>query len=242
MKSVGIFISMILALTVASPLRRIAANDDVREPRTPKRQKLRKVPSQRAELNLKEVAFKIVYETYRETEGRPNWELYLMNADGSNPINLTNTHDVDEMYPHASPDGTKICFVADEGAGRRKVRSVYYMKIDGTERFKVAGNARQPCWSSDSKKIAYLKGEYERYSDRPYATSDLIIYDLLGLLPPYTEVWSIAMQSWLLKPTVQSYSTWDGGELRAADPTLILMATKWCGGRPTGIYAWAMST
>jgi WD40 repeat protein len=180
MKSVGIFISMILALTVA--------NDAVRQG---KRQRLRKVPSQRAELNLKEVAFKIVYETYRETEpsnagfyskpadgGRPNWELYLMNADGSNPINLTNTHDVDEMYPHASPDGTKICFVADEGEGRRKVRSVYYMKVDGTERFKVAGNARQPCWSSDSKKIAYLKGEYERYSDRPYATSDLIIYDL----------------------------------------------------------------
>ncbi len=180
MKSIGIFIFMVLTLTVV--------NGAVRQE---KRQRLRKVPSQRAELNLKEVAFKIVYETYRETEGRPNWELYLMNADGSNQINLTNTPDVDEMYPHASPDGTKICFVADEGAAQqrwvsnktrrwrgRKVRNVYYMKIDGTERFKVAGNARQPCWSSDSKKIAYLKGEYERYSDRPYATSDLIIYDL----------------------------------------------------------------
>jgi len=119
-----------------------------------------------------------VYETYRETEGRQNWELYLINADGSNPINLTNTPDVDEMYPHASPDGTKICFVTDEGAGRRKVRNVYYMKIDGTGRFKVAANARQPCWSFDGKKIAYLPGEFERYNPRPYATSGLIIYDL----------------------------------------------------------------
>ncbi len=170
MKNAGIFVSMILTLIVTSGA--------VREPRRPNRQRLKKVPSPRAELDLKEVAFKIVYETYRETEGRQNWELYLINADGSNPINLTKTPDVDEMYPHASGDGTKICFVADEGVGRRKVRSVYYMNVDGTGRFKVAGNTRQPCWSFDSKKIAYLKGEYERYSDRPYATSDLIIYDL----------------------------------------------------------------
>ncbi|MBA7474147.1 Tol-Pal system protein TolB [subsurface metagenome] len=165
MKSVSIFISMILTLTVAS-----GAGQN--------RQKLRRVPSPQVELNLKEVPFKIVYETYRETEGRLNWELYLINADGSNPINLTNTPDVDEMYPHASGDGTKICFVADEGVGRRKVRSVYYMKTDGTERFKVAGNARQPCWSFDGKKIAFLKGEFERYSTKPYATTGLVIYDL----------------------------------------------------------------
>ncbi len=115
MKNAGVFISMILTLIVTSGA--------VREPRRPKRQKLRKVPSPRAELNLKEVAFKIVYETYRKTNGKENWELYLVKADGSNPVNLTNTPDVDEMYPHASGDGTKICFVADEAEGRRKVRS-----------------------------------------------------------------------------------------------------------------------
>ncbi len=98
MKSFGIFISMILTLAVV--------NGTERRPLTPKRQKLRKVPSQRAELDLKGVPFKIVYETYRETEGRENWELYMMNADGSNQINLTNTSDLDEMYPHVSPDGT----------------------------------------------------------------------------------------------------------------------------------------
>jgi len=180
MKNAGIFISMILTLTVADGARRgsLGVAKSRQAVRQPKRQRLRRVPSPRAELDLKEVAFKIVYETYRETEGRQNWELYLMNADGSNPINLTNTPDVDEMYPHASGDGTKLCFVVDEGVGRRKGRSVYYMNVDGTGRFKVAGNARQPCWSPDSKKIAYLKGEYERYSTRPYATSDLIIYDL----------------------------------------------------------------
>ncbi len=142
------------------------------------RQGPRVVPSPRAELKLEEIPFKIIYETYRETNGKKNWELYLINADGSNPVNITNTPDVDEMYPHVSPDATKICFVVDEGTGRDKVRSVYYMNIDGTQRIKVAQNARQPCWSFDSKSIAYLKAEYERYSTKEYATAELLIYDL----------------------------------------------------------------
>src|SRR4030088_1573763 len=55
---------------------------------------------------LKTYPHKLVYETNRDG----NWELYLCNADGSNPANLTRTPDVDELYPKPSPDGTKICF------------------------------------------------------------------------------------------------------------------------------------
>ena len=117
-----------------------------------------KRPSAREELDLSGIPYKILFETYRRTEERFNWELFQIDADGSNPANLTQTPNLDEMYPHASPDGTKICFVVDEGIGRRKVRNVYYMNIDGSERMKVATNARQPCWSPDGKKIAYLKG------------------------------------------------------------------------------------
>ena len=135
-------------------------------------------PNEKSEIDLKAIPFKIIYETYRETDGKENWELFLMNADGSNATNLTRTPDVDEMYPKASPDGTKVCFVADEGTGRNKVRNVYYMNIDGTGRVKVADNARQPCWSPDGKTIAYLKGEYERYTTRPYGTKGLFFYDL----------------------------------------------------------------
>jgi len=139
---------------------------------------LREQPNDKSELNLKAIPFKIIYETFRETDGKENWELFLMNADGSNATNLTQTPDVDEMYPHASPDGTRICFVTDEGKGRNKVRSVYYMNIDGTGRVKVADNARQPCWSPDGKTIAYLKGEYERYTTRAIGTKGLFFYDI----------------------------------------------------------------
>jgi len=122
--------------------------------------------------------FKIVYETYRQAGGRKNWELFLINADGSNPVNLTGTADVDEMYPHASPDGTKICFIADELVEKKKVRNVYYMNIEGTGRVKVANNARQPCWSGNGKTIAYLKGEFGRYTIMDYATKELVFYDI----------------------------------------------------------------
>ncbi len=123
---------------------------------------------------LKSYRHKLVYETNRDG----NWELYLCNADGSNPKNLTNTKDVEELYPKPSPDGSKICFVADEGKGKDKIRNVYVMNSDGSGRTKIADNAREPCWSSDSTKIAYLKGEFEKFSYLDYATKGLRIYDL----------------------------------------------------------------
>ncbi|HLB74861.1 MAG TPA: hypothetical protein VJJ98_12640 [Sedimentisphaerales bacterium] len=135
-------------------------------------------PGAASELALKELGFKIVHESLRQTDGKENWELILINADGSNPVNLTKTADSSEMYPHASPDGSKVCFVADEMVGGEKVRNVYYMNIDGTGRVKVADNARQPCWSADSKKIAYLKAEFQPYTIKDYATKGIFFYDL----------------------------------------------------------------
>ena len=123
---------------------------------------------------LENYPHKIVYETNRDG----NWELYLCNADGSNPVNLTHTPDVDELYPKPSPDGTKICFVADEGKGDAKVRNIYYMNSDGTGRTKVADNGREPCWSPDGTQIAYMKGEFEKFTYFDAATKGLFIYDL----------------------------------------------------------------
>jgi len=127
-----------------------------------------------ADLNLKDCPYKLVCETRRDG----NWELYLMNADGSDAVNLTRTPDVDELYPHVSPDGTKVCFVVEQGTGDARTRDVYYMNLDGTGRTKVADNAREPCWSPDGKAIAYLKGEFDKFTVIDYATKGLFIYDL----------------------------------------------------------------
>lgn len=147
------------------------------EPLFSRKPRVRKRPSPRGTIDLQAIDFKIVHETYRQTDERLNWELHIINADGSLVANITQTPDIDEMYPHASPDGKKLTFVVDSGRGRNRVRSVYCMNIDGTDRLKIADNARQPCWSPDGRYIAYLKGEYERYSTREYATSELFFYD-----------------------------------------------------------------
>ena len=143
----------------------------------------RELPEQRtplpqSELNLRGIPFRIVFESYRATDGRENWEICIVDADGSNLINLTNTPGINEFYPHASPDGSMICFVAVEGEDRNsRSRNVCYMNIDGTGRTIVAENAYQPCWSGDGRSIAYLLGEYRRYSSSSWSNRGLEIYD-----------------------------------------------------------------
>jgi Tol biopolymer transport system component len=123
---------------------------------------------------LKTYPHKIVYETNRDG----NWELYLCNADGSDPVNLTRTPDVDELYPKPSPDGRSICFVADAGKGEGRKRSICYMKSDGSGRTTIAENGREPCWSHDGSRIAYMKGEFEKFTYFDAATKGLFIYDV----------------------------------------------------------------
>jgi len=124
--------------------------------------------------SLKEYPYKIAYETYVND----NWEIFVMNADGSNKVNLTNTPKVHEMYPHVSPDGTKIGFVSDEMRGDLKVRCVYYMNMDGTGRTKVSDHARQPCWSPDGETIAFLPGKYKKFQVLDFATKGIRFYNL----------------------------------------------------------------
>ena len=123
---------------------------------------------------LKDSPFKIAYETY--VDG--NWEIFVMNADGSHPVNLTKTPKEHEHYPQVSPDGTKICFSVDEGEGREAVRSLYVMDIDGRNRRKLVDHAREPFWRPDSKVIGFLPQEYSKFNVIDYYTKGMSFYDL----------------------------------------------------------------
>ena len=103
---------------------------------------------------LKAEPLAIIHEAY--VDG--NWELIVANADGSSPVNVTNTPKVNEHYPQVSPDGTKICFSVDDGEGRDALRSLWVMDSDGRNRKKLADNAREPFWSPDGKRIGFQNG------------------------------------------------------------------------------------
>lgn len=123
---------------------------------------------------LSGLPFKITYETYVND----NWELFVMNADGSNPVNLTQTPKEQEHYPQVSPDGTKICFSVDQGEGREAVRSLWVMDSDGKNRKKLVDNAREPFWRQDGKVIGFLPQEYPKFNVIDYYTKGMSFYDL----------------------------------------------------------------
>jgi hypothetical protein len=123
---------------------------------------------------LKSYPHRLVIESVRDG----NWELYLVNADGSNPVNLTKTPDLDELYPKVSPDGTRICFAVDEGPADARARNLYVMNLDGSGRRKIADNSREPCWKGDSSAVAYLPGELPNFTYSDFATKGLRIHDL----------------------------------------------------------------
>ena len=85
-----------------------------------------------------------------------NNEIYVMNADGSNPIRLTN-QPADDFAPGWSPDGTKIVFVSDrdQEAG---ITDLYIMNADGSGVTRLTHDTfldYSPDWSPDGKKIAF---------------------------------------------------------------------------------------
>ncbi len=128
----------------------------------------------RARGELSKLPWQILYEAYDED----NWEIFVMNADGSRKQNLTNTPGVHELYPQASPDGTRICFLADIERDGQTYRSVYVMDSDGSNRKLVAERARQPCWSPDGKRIAFVKQEFKRFNVVDYVSKGLFFCDL----------------------------------------------------------------
>ncbi len=131
---------------------------------------------------LKALPVKVAYESYQDG----NSDIFVANADGSNPVNLTKTPDMSEHYPQVSPDGTRICFVSDKGEGREAIRTLFVMDIDGNNRKKIADYAREPFWSPDGKIIGYLDQEYPKFEVVDYYTKGLNYYDLAaGTVTPH---------------------------------------------------------
>ncbi len=123
---------------------------------------------------LKSLPFKIAYECYVDN----NWEIFVMNADGSAVVNLTKTPNANEHYPQISPDGKKMCFSVDEGEGRDAVRSLWVMDINGKNRKKLVDHAREPFWGPDSKVIGFLPQEFPKFNVMDFYTKGMSFCDL----------------------------------------------------------------
>ena len=53
------------------------------------------------------------------------------------------------------------------------------MRIDGSQREKIAADARDPFWSPDSRQLGFLPAEYERFSFETWSTRGLRIHSFV---------------------------------------------------------------
>ena len=97
---------------------------------------------------------KILFSSTRDG----NREVYMMNPDGSEQVNLTQhpAHDISAVW---SPTGEQILFVSDRQ--RKGVWDLYLMDPDGSNvrrvfKQKTKISRRSPTWSPDGKRFAYV--------------------------------------------------------------------------------------
>ena len=127
---------------------------------------------------------RIAYVSDRDVD----WEIYLMNADGSDRRRLTRSPGIDRA-PAWSPDGNQIAFESN----RNGDFDIYLIGCDGTDEMalvKRSGDDSEPCWSPDGVRIACVSNQHNSFQDITIVDTKThgVIYPK-GLTRPATSWW-----------------------------------------------------
>lgn len=102
----------------------------------------------------------IVFTTNRDED----FEIYVMNSDGSVQLRLTESRGID-MHPRWSPDGKRIAFTSNRDGNYE----IYLMNADGSGQARVTTNAERDdyvCWSLAGDALVFVSerdGRFDLY-------------------------------------------------------------------------------
>ncbi len=108
---------------------------------------------------------KIAFQSHGRKEN--NFDIYVMDPDGSNVTDLTNSLVPVDQSPNWSPDGTKIVFFSNIDDFNND--EIYVMDANGTSVIRLTNDPAgdfNPVWSPDGTKIAFMTfraGNFEVY-------------------------------------------------------------------------------
>lgn len=91
---------------------------------------------------------------YGAEADQSNFDIFVVNADGTELRDLTSSPDVDERYPTWSPDGTQLAFHGDADGDY----DIYVIDLASGEQRALTSNTAQdlgPDWSPDGRNIAF---------------------------------------------------------------------------------------
>jgi len=113
---------------------------------------------------------------FRSTRGGTDADIWVMNADGGNQVNITadeSSANMNEEHPAWSPDGSRIAYnalVRPTGHGE-----LWLMRADGSGKQRLTSDVNiydwDPTWSPDGNRIAFV---------RVINSADIAILDVAG--------------------------------------------------------------
>lgn len=143
---------------------------------------------------------RLAYVSNRDANGKLNGEIYIVNADGTDPTDVTNSSAYDRD-PTWSPDGTKTAFFR----GPEGSPGLYVMEADGSDVQEVVLSVEgggEPTWSPDGTKIAFVEDDYR------LGTGRLDLVDLAtGTVTQMVDLVGVGSPAWQPSTTISPAPT-----------------------------------
>ena len=110
---------------------------------------------------------RIVFQSNHDGDWLGNWDIYSMDQNGNNLLQLTD-HPAYDMSPACSPDGKRIVFTSERGI----THDLYVMDSDGNNLVRLTHDnfvEIHPSWTPDGKRLAFssfraVVGNWEIYA------------------------------------------------------------------------------